>query len=249
MFRYLTTAALVILFASVALAQAPADRGAAAQTGRAVSTLELLNRRVPDANFTDAPFRDVMDWIAELTGANVWVRWQVLEDAGIDPDTPITIKAKNLRLSQVLWMVMNEAGGNDLKLSYRAQGNSILLSTEENLGTEMVVKIYDLRDMLVTIARFDAPQMDAGQALSNSGSGSSNLFNNRNNNDNSQSGGANSAELTKIIQVISSSIEPDSWAAAGGRGTIYDFNGMIIVYNTPLVHQQIGGFVEQEEGP
>jgi hypothetical protein len=151
---------------------------------------------------------------------------------------------------------MKEVGGTDLKLAYRASGNTIILSTEEDLGQELVVKIYDVRDMMVGTASFQAPAMDPGQAMGQSGGGGggSQLFQSNQTNQSQQNeadlGGG--PELEKLKEIIMNAIEPDSWAeSGGGRGTIYDFNGMLIIYNTPLVHQKIGGFVEEEgfQGP
>ncbi|NLG43586.1 MAG: hypothetical protein GX547_10090 [Phycisphaerae bacterium] len=48
------------------------------------------------------------------------------------------------------------------------------------------------------------------------------------------------------MRIIKTTISPDSWEDNGGKGTINPFNGLIVVYNTPLVHQQIAGFVEEE---
>ena len=53
-------------------------------------------------------------------------------------------------------------------------------------------------------------------------------------------------EMQKILRIIKTTISPDSWEDNGGKGTINPFNGVIVVYNTPLVHQQIAGFVEEE---
>ena len=53
-------------------------------------------------------------------------------------------------------------------------------------------------------------------------------------------------EMKKIIEMITLTIAPDTWEKAGGKGSIHTFNGLVVVYNSPLVHQQIAGFVEEE---
>ncbi len=259
MFRRLAVMALVALFASTVMAQliGTSDR-APATPARVPSTLALLNKRIPEVKMEEVPLKEVIEWLREFTGANVTVRWQVLTDAGVNADELITIKLKNSRLSQVLWMIMNEAGGRDLKLAYRAAGNDIILSTQEDLGKEMISKVYDLRDMLAGIARFEAPLMDPGQAMSQMSSGSgggggggggSSLF--RGGQQQQRQGSAATTgdegpEMRKILDIIQTTIEPDTWEKAGGKGTIHQFNGTIVVYNSPLVHQQIAGFVEEE---
>jgi hypothetical protein len=249
MLRHLLVAALVALFVTTSLAQGPSERGG--QSAGTPSTLELLNRRVPDVDFTDTPLTEILEWLGNFTGANIRVRWQLLQDAGVDPYLPVTIKAKNMRLSQLLWQLMNEVGGTDLKLAYRAEGDRIILSSEEDLRSDMVIQIYDLRDMMVGVLRAEAPEMDASQAMQGTGGGgggATSLFGGQRGGQRNRRGDdAQDPELQRIIQMIQNSIEPSSWQVSNGRGTINEFNGMLIIYNSPLVHQQIGGFIMQED--
>mgnify|MGYP000985196071 CR=1 FL=1 len=48
---------------------------------------------------------------------------------------------------------------------------------------------------------------------------------------------------------IITTIEPGTCAVNGGRGTIVPFNGLLIVRNSPLVHQQIAGPIREPAGP
>jgi hypothetical protein len=220
------------------------------------ATLKLLNQRIPETTFSEAPFEQVMDWLAELTQVNVIVRWQKLEDAGIPRDKPVTIKAKNLHLSQVLWMIMNEAGGSDVKLAYRATGNMIVLSTEEDLGQEMVVRVYDVSDLLVNVPTFtNAARLDPGQALNQlgqgggtggGGGGSSQLFETGQGNNQNQQQNAQGLGMDQLIKLITDVIEPNSWTQNGGTGTIQPFGNHLIVRNNILVHQQLGGYVQED---
>ena len=129
----MTYAVVCLVVASAAMAQV----GTQSETpppGRTASTLDLLNQRLPEVMFEELPLEQVMEFIADFTQMNVVVRWEILEDAGIERDKAITIKVRNVHLRQVLWLIMNEAGGTDLKLAYRASGNMLVLSTEEDLG-------------------------------------------------------------------------------------------------------------------
>lgn len=252
-----------------ALAQAPQplNRGPVARA-RTPETLKKLNLRIPELSFTEAPLEQVMDWLQDFTQMNVTVRWQVLEDAGISRDKPISLRAKNLRLSQVLWMIMNEAGGTEVKLAYQATGNLLVLSTNEDLGQEMVVKVYDVSDLLFEPQRFtNAPQIDlqqlaqiasqASQAIQNvgfgqggqaggfggGGGGGQSIF------QNGQGQGEDNydpeAKIQELINLITQAIDPDSWEANGGPGTIHVFNQQLVVRNSILVHQRLGGYISE----
>lgn len=51
--------------------------------------------------------------------------------------------------------------------------------------------------------------------------------------------------LEELVAMIQAGVEPDSWAINGGRGTVAVFRDMLIIRNTPLVHQQIGGPIRE----
>ena len=160
--RAFVAAGLVLtLTVSTAIGQIVAGDDTGPVRSRVPATLKYLNARIPEVDFEEAELDIVMDWIGGLTPMSVVVRWQILEDAGIERDKQITMQVKNLRLSQVLWMIMQEAGGPDLKLAYRASGELLIISTAEDLGREMVVRVYDVSDLLVRAPIFrGAPHMD-----------------------------------------------------------------------------------------
>lgn len=236
---------------------------------RRLSTGQLLNLRFPQVSLDAAPFEQVIDWLAEQTGVNILVRWNELEAVGVERDRPISVKARNLRLSQLLWLVMNEAGGHGGTLAYRATGNMIVLSTEEDLNRDMVVKVYDVHDLVHKVpynanARFVREQTYVaglqprvaqgavgfqpiiGEALSGV-----EMYTNDDDGERfrrEREGGPEEA-MQELIDAIVASVEPDSWGVNGGPGTIRAFRGYLIVRNTPMVHQQLGGPLDEDEAP
>ncbi len=247
------------LLATTAWAQNPPQRPAA--RAQAPSTLRLLSERIPELTFQDLPLDQVMEWLSEFTKLNISVRWQMLADAGIERDRPISIQARNLTVSQVLWLIMNEAAGSDLKLAYRASGNLLILSTEEDLNREMITKIYDVADLLVSLpraqrqGRFDVTQGlgqntgvgggggGGGAASGMFGQGQGGQYNQQQDQQNQD----NEATLQNLIDLIQQTIEPDSWRINNGPGTIFPFQRSIIVRNTIMVHQRLGGYLSEDE--
>ncbi len=224
------------------------------------STAQILNQRLPDVQFVEQPFDQVMDWLTELTELDIVVRWQVLEDAGITRDAPVSLKVRNVRLTQVLWLIMNDVGRSEIKLAYRASGRLLILSTEEDLGQEMVVKVYDVADLLLNVpkasrmAAFDVTQ-GLGQQGGGGGGGGSGMFGQNQNQgqrqgqDNSGRGGgaAADAQMDELIDLIMATIEPNSWVGGGGQGTIHSFGKLLVVRNTLKAHQALGGPVRESE--
>jgi hypothetical protein len=243
-----------LILTTLALLATPAAAQVMQRSGgsRQVNTLQLLNQRLPEVRFVEQPFEQVIDWLADFTQMNVVVRWDTLEDSGVERDVPISIQVKNLRLSQVLWLIMNEAGGADLRLAYRATGNLLVLSTEEDLGREMVTKVYDVADLLLrppSAPRPDFQQNDQGlgQQTQGGGGGQSVFGNNQDNNRDDEDELDSDVQMEELINLITSTIEPDSWIVnGGGNGRIVSFNNVIIVTNTILVHQKIGGYITDD---
>ena len=203
------------------LAYATADVGERAAAACSIRTVdvpdarwdsegEVLQRRVEEASFEEAPLDVVFDWVQGMTEANVIVRWQVLEDSGVARDKPISLSVRNLKLHQMLWMILQEAGGRDVDLAYEVLGDDlIVISTASDLEREMVVRIYDVHALLTS----QDPPAD-GQAHAGSGE-------------------------ERLESLIVTTVEPDSWAANGGSGTHCYFNAMLVIQQSRSVHRQV----------
>ncbi len=244
--------------AALAIVAAACSSLAWGQAAPKLTTLERLEVPIPQVSFEEAPFDQVMEWVAETTGINVVVRWPRLEGLAIERDKPISINVKNLKLSQVLWMIMNEAGSTDVKLAYRMSGNLLVISSAEDLGQEMLVKSYDVSDLLMRIQRFtSAPQLDiaqqntgggqgGGQNIFGGGQGGGSTQDDEEQNRGGQNNEQDDAETRKLIDLITKTIEPDSWEINNGKGTIVAFRGQLVVRNNILVHQALGGAIEEQ---
>lgn len=55
------------------------------------------------------------------------------------------------------------------------------------------------------------------------------------------------ARAQELIDLIQSTVEPDSWAVNGGRGTIFFYSplNVLVVRQTGEVHSQLGGALNQ----
>jgi hypothetical protein len=206
---------------------------------------------VPEVSFQEAPFDQVIEWLQDYTKLNISVRWTVLETLGLERDKPISINARNLRVSQVLWMVMNEAAGAEVVLAYRASGNLLILSSAEDLGQEMITRVYDFTDLLFRVKRFtNSPRIDLTQQSSGGGGGGGqSVFGGEgggeDDEEEDEDGEGEDPQMTELVELITSTIEPDSWQVNGGRGTIVSFRRQIVVRNNLLVHQAIGGPISE----
>lgn len=235
----------------------------------------LLRSRISVVQFDEAPLHEVLVELGGMLGTNVVARWSRLAEAGIERDTPITIRVRNLRVEQVLWLIMNQAGAGRATLAYRADDDVLLISTADDLGQELIVRIYPVYDIIqrrlenpllfvgrerlfpiatgVAVAEGAVAQTVVTQSLTSGtlisggrtppgglglGPGDDLI----------QDEGPEFEQgdlMQELINVITTTIEPQSWEVNGGRGTIVPFRGMLVVRNSLDVHQKLGGPVSE----
>ncbi|MFH1745900.1 MAG: hypothetical protein ABIG44_02535 [Planctomycetota bacterium] len=230
----------VLLFAYTTLGQEvkPVDPPVSSGRPEAPAVRDVLATRLAEVSFQEVPLERIIDWLAEQTGMNIHVRWQILADSGIERDRPISIKVRNLRLSQMLWMILREAAGVGSRLGYQAAGKLLIISTHDDLNSEMIVRTYDVRDLLAQVPRFrNAPRVDPAQVLQAAGNNSGGLMA-------SSTDEPDDADLptpATLVELITTTIEPDSWASNGGKGTIMAWQGTIVVRNSRYVHELLAG--------
>lgn len=205
-----------------------------------------LEERIPEMNLADVPLEAVVDYLGEYLKLNIVVRWEALTPMGIRRDKPISLRLRNLRISQALWLLLNEAGGPDVRLAYRATSNLLLVSTAEDLGREQIVKVYDVADLISPAPNFAGPTIDVTSAGGSAGNG---VFSTGHGQAEAEAEGGQKLrpELERMIEVILNTVEPDSWHEGGGKGSIAGFQHYLVVRNTIAVHQLLGGWLTEEE--
>ncbi len=279
--KRITYLVALLLTSHLAIAQVePSKSTLSKESPRALSqrkprnAVMILSERIPEIRFDDTPLDQAIESLAGLARTNIVVQWRRLEEYGIKRDTPITLNIRNLRLSQVLWLIMNQSPLSEAKLAYRADADMILLSTDDDLGQEMLVRVYDVQELLQSrlsrptflaskqreIVETVVPTVGAGAVgvrpvTRNYGSGVGVIGQDdggdtRDPQD--EGGGGATGEddntrelrLQQLVTVITNTVEPDEWTANGGRCSIVPWRGNLVVRATPKVHQALGGAIQ-----
>ena len=196
-----------------------------------------MRMTIENAEFDKMPFEDFVEWLRRTTKANVVVRWRILEQAGVERDRPIILEKKDIGFSKLLRLVFAQLT-EDLMfvdLAVKAEGNTLIISTRKDIYAKMIVKVYDIRDLLVVVpslggARFT--HVDERRYIS-LGAGKSRTTNNRDERINER--------VARLIEVITQTIQPLSWKVNGGRGTIAYFKGQLVIRNNIEVHRLFAG--------
>src|SRR5690242_12062700 len=72
-----------------------------------------LNHTIPEVPFNGVGFTEAIDFLRDVSGANITVNWKALEEAGISKDTPVNVRLHNVSLRKAMETVLSEAGGGD----------------------------------------------------------------------------------------------------------------------------------------
>ncbi|HET6250387.1 MAG TPA: hypothetical protein VFE47_22055 [Tepidisphaeraceae bacterium] len=230
--------------------------GAVTTSAPANATRTQLNQTLPEVQFNGVALNDAIDFLRDVSGANIAVNWKALEEAGVTKDTPINVRLRAVSMKKALQMVLTEAGGGD-KLGYDVDGNVISITTKELVDSKMYTRVYSILDLITEIPDFtDAPDISLNTTSNNqqqnpqgggqigaSGQGqgqSQGPFGSNNVGDKTppKSREDRAKDLVDLIVAI---IQPDVWQDNGGKASIRYFNGSIIVTAPRSVQEAIGG--------
>ncbi|MGA2232181.1 MAG: M56 family metallopeptidase [Tepidisphaeraceae bacterium] len=107
---------------------------------------DFLDTVLPESNFFNVPFDQVIDYLRDTTKANIFVDARTLEAAGVDRSTPITLKLHNVKLSKALEAILSMVGGQT-RLAYENDQGVITISTADHF-TRVNTQIFDVRDLI-----------------------------------------------------------------------------------------------------
>jgi len=233
----------------------------------------LLDRRLPELRFDQAPLADVIDFMRDVTGANLSVNWRTMEAAGIDRKTPVSARLHDVRFSKALTAVLADAGASQTRLGYTIDEGVITVTTAEEIKSKTTVQVYDIRDLLVVAPDFDQPPdfniptakeraRDSGRGAGRSNTGGS-FRNNNNYNGYTSSGtglasnGATAAPVASntqktdemvadIVSLIKDQVDRDGWIENGGKfGSMKYLSGQLIVTASPDTQRQVVSLLDK----
>ena len=215
-----------------------------------VSAKRALNSVLPATNLDNVSLSDAIDFLRDVSGANIHVNWRALEGIGVGKDAQVNVKLRSVTLRKVLDLVVSEAGAGSALTYYVDQG-VIEVTTRELADKDQFTRVYPIQDLIVEVPDFAGPDFNitnnnTGGGRGGGGGGGSGIF--------SGSSGTGSSKDEKtmtraeradaLIEVITSTIQPEIWQANGGSAAIRFFNGSLIVTAPRSVHEALGGNVD-----
>jgi general secretion pathway protein D len=206
-----------------------------------------LDRVLPEVNFNQVAFGDVIDFLRDITTANIFVNWRALEAAGVDKNAPVTARLRNVKFSKALTLILADVSSQaTAKLGYTTGDGVITISTEEEIGKNTTQLVYDISDLLFSPPDpTDIPQFNIQSTAQTSGRGGGGgggsgqgLFGGGTGGGGTQNGDetrrASEEAREDMIKLIQEAIAPESWKENGGIGSIrvQSGTGRLIVSQT-----------------
>lgn len=177
----------------------------------------------------EATLQSFAEELAKALDSSVILATKMLEDAAISPQTPMTYNLRKVRLRTGLEHILSEMG-----LTYFIRDDVLQITTPSGIGCEqLVTRVYNCHELLKLaspIKKMDygprplvvggGTQIPVGKPMKVAG----------------PDGGYNIDDLTKMLSMT---VDPDSWDDVGGPGSITEFKGLVVIYQTPTVHERV----------
>ena len=209
------------------------------------------NTAVP-VQFAQHDFSQTMRFFEQVTEAPMYVDWKALNTIGVAKDTPVDVHLAEMPASRALTRVLEQMGDDFERPEWVVEDGMVVVSTESALRRRTTTDVYDIRDLLAEIPQFDsAPELDRNapgtQRRSYNGTNMSMASSDSLFDDDDQADKPTREDtIDRVVSIIQENIDPAGWQSMGGTtGRINEFNGNLIITNTPKNHQDITGLLSE----
>ncbi len=229
-----------------------------------------LDETVPEISFeTGVTFRDAIDRIARDAGLNIVVNWNALQQFGIIGDQEVALpRLTNVSWRTVLQLLLRQVSANlagITQIEWVIEGGVLTISTREELSTNLIVRVYDIGDLLMprlVVERGQGLQLGGGGgggAIGGAGGGGAaggGGFGGGGGGFGGGGGGtttggeAEARSITDMVdeiqELIIDTVLPTSWIDAGGAAAVTVWNDrVLIISQTPNGHEEIRQLLTQ----
>ncbi|MBX3409737.1 MAG: hypothetical protein KF859_07605 [Phycisphaeraceae bacterium] len=206
----------------------------------------LDGRRIP-VDFQDTPLANVINFLAVVTQLNFDVDWEKLQEASIDRESSVNLRLTNVPVKTVLERVLEKVSPDaSLGAAYAVNDGVVLISTRDAINRNKRLELYDIRDLLIEVPDYtNVPDFDLQSVLQGGGQGGgSGQSPFREANDNQIQRRSLEDRTNDLLNIITTNIDPLGWQENGGDvGFIQQFQGNLIITNTPANHRAIHGLL------
>jgi hypothetical protein len=214
-----------------------------------------LSTSIPELRFQGVTFGDAIDFIRDVSGANITVNWKAIESTGVTRDSQVNLHLTGVKLRKALEMLLTEVAGGD-SITYVVDQGVIEVTSRELADKMLITRVYPVEDLIMVIPDFsDAPQFSLEAAQNGGGGGSSSsgsgqgsqatvanqLFTGAGQAANTEQVKTKSERAQELVDLIEAVVFPDIWKENGGTSSVRYYNGMLVVTAPRTVQESIGG--------
>ncbi|MBI5722639.1 MAG: hypothetical protein HZA50_01685 [Planctomycetes bacterium] len=194
-----------------------------------------MEERLKNVPFAGVQFSDAIQFLRDHSDLNFNPRWTALTGAGIGKDKLLTISLVNVTIKKCLDSILNDvSGGTTAAIGWVISDGVIEISTKEDLARDKgPPRVYDIRDLIMSIPSFQGPRIDISNVTSGTNGGGS-IFGGGNN---APTGPTRDEMVNRIKDMIQNTVANASWT--DGTGSMSELNGNLIITQTPENHSKI----------
>ena len=217
-------------------------------------------------SFENAPLKQVITHIATLADVNVVLDESGLADESLSVSTPVSIDVQGIQLKNALILLLEP-----LNMGYTIKNEVLKITSEQRLQGQAVVVTYSVADLVVNIqpgqpstinfggagtvpgtvgGQMSVPStggLQGGQFQITGPNASSPWNSNSTPNWQNNGGGPSAHDFRNLIDLITSTCEPNAWEEIGGNGHIKgnETTLSLVIRQTQKVHDEIRDLLEQ----
>lgn len=209
-------------------------------------TLAVLeSKRIP-VKFADQPLDSVLTFVKSVAGVDMDVDWAALDAVGVTKETPVTLELTRVNAKGVLDKVLERASQDPSNgAAWTIKDGAIFVASQEVVDRERVLAIYDIQDLLVVVPNFeDAPEFNLQTVLQGAQGGGQSPFDEGNEEEPDLP--TRQERIDELVDIITTNVDPEGWEdASGNRGRLEQFQGNLVITQTPENHREIRGLLSK----
>jgi len=101
-------------------------------------------KKPTELDFVDTPLSEVVNYLRDRHQIEIQLDQKALQGVGVDTNTPITKSLRGISLRSALRLLLR-----DLDLTYVIKDEVLLITTPEQAGNDLVLKVYPVADLVV----------------------------------------------------------------------------------------------------
>ncbi len=236
---------MVALPSVAGAAEAPAVECFPQPTESEAQLASALEQRV-EIDFVDTSLADVATWLEGKLGHAVVLDIRALNDAGVAGDLPITRRAKGVSLGTALRIILDQ-----FDLAWVPRDSLLLVTTADRAAEEMMVRVYPVGD-LVAASRKNFG-MGGGRTLEKPMNMADDVSAAQPYEEQADKSKENLTSETRavepcmvadydsLIDLISTSVRPQSWPEGTGPApiSVFEPGKCLVISQTRDVHDEV----------